>query len=144
MKYPRALIWVALIIQWLGMAYDFAWHGLISPDFEATTAPEMVRHLGTVHVPLYIGVALTFLATAWALIVHLRRGEHGKAIPIAFLGSVIQVVGEAWHASSHLRMSPHVGPLAFSVSFVGMLIVLGALILGGRAERRAHRLLTHP
>jgi len=144
MKYPRRLIWVALIIQWLGMAYDFAWHGLISPDFEATTVPEMVRHLSTVHVPLYIGVAVTFLATVWALIVHVRRGEHGRAIPIAFLGSVIQMAAETWHAVSHLQMSTHLAPLAGSLSFVGMLIVLGALILGGRAERRAHRLLTHP
>ena len=66
------------------------------------------------------------------------------AIPIAFAGAVIQVVGESWHAYSHLQLNTHVGPLAFSVSFVGMLIVLGALIVGGRQARREHRLLTHP
>jgi hypothetical protein len=53
-------------------------------------------------------------------------------------------VGESWHAYSHLQLTTHVGPLAFSVSFVGMLIVLGALIVGGRQARRDHRLLTHP
>ena len=144
MKNPRSWIWVALIIQWIGMAYDFAWHGVIRPDFEANTLRSMAHHLGTVHMPLYIGVALTFLATAWTLIDHVRRREHGMAIPIAFAGAVIQVVGESWHAYSHLQLTTHVGPLAFSVSFVGMLIVLGALIVGGRQARREHRLLTHP
>jgi len=143
MKNPRSWIWVALIIQWIGWAYDAAWHELISPQFEATTRPEMVHHLRTIHLPLYIGVALTLLATAWALIDHVRRREHGMAIPIAFAGAVIQVVGESWHAYSHLQLSTHVAPLTYSVSFVGMLIVLGALIFGGRPAREG-RLLTHP
>jgi hypothetical protein len=144
MKNPRRWIWVALIVQWLGLAYDFVWHGFIRPDFEATTVRGMVHHLGTVHVPLYLGVALAFLATGWALIDHVRRGDHGMAIPIAFAGAVIQVIGEGWHASSHLHLSTHVGLPAFSLSFVGMLIVLGALLFSGHAGRGTRRLLTHP
>ena len=141
MNNPRSWIWVALIVQWIGWIYDAAWHELISPHFEATTRPEMMRHLRTIHVPLYIGVALTLLATAWALIDHVRRREHGMAIPIAFAGAVIQVVGESWHAYSHLHLNPHIAPITYSLSFIGMLIVVGALVFGGRPEWEA-RLLT--
>ena len=144
MKHPRSWIWLGLVVQWLGFAYDIVWHGFIRPDFEATTVRGMVHHLGTVHVPLYLGVALTFLAAGWALIDHVQHGAHGIGIPIAFAGAVVQVAAEIWHASSHLQMSTHLAPLAGSLSFLGMLIVLTALILGGRAERRAQHLLTHP
>jgi len=64
------------------------------------------------------------------------------AIPIAFAGAVIQVVGEIWHAYSHLQLSAHVFPLTYALSFVGMLIVLGALVFG-RPARGDERLLTH-
>ena len=144
MKNPRSWIWIALIVQWIGLVYEALWHGHIRPDFEATTVREMTHHLSTVHVPLYLGVALTFLATAWVLVDQLRRGGRGVAMPIAFAGAVVQVAAEIWHASSHLQMSTHLAPLAGSLSFLGMLIVLTALILGGRAERRAQHLLTHP
>jgi hypothetical protein len=142
MNIPRSWIWVALIIQWIGWLYDAVWHELISPHFEAATRPEMAHHLRTVHVPLYIGVAATLLATAWALLEHVRHREHGMAIPIAFAGAVIQVVGEIWHAYSHLQLSAHVFPLTYALSFVGMLIVLGALVFG-RPERGDERVLTH-
>jgi hypothetical protein len=142
---PRAWIWAALVLYWIGVAYDIAWHGFIQPGFEADTFAEMLQHLRTVHLPIYLGVAALVVTTAWALVDHVRRGRRGVAAPLAFVGGLLAAVGEGWHAYSHLQLTTHVGPLAFSLGVVGMLIVLGALIAGGRAERRERerRLLTH-
>ena len=146
MKTPRAWIWAALVLYWVGVAYDIAWHGFIEPGFEAHTFDEMLRHLRTVHLPIYLGVAALVVTTAWALVDHVRRGRRGAAAPVAFAGGLLAAVGEGWHAYSHLQLTTHMGPVAFLLGFVGMLIVLGALIAGGRAEHREReqRLLTHP
>lgn len=146
MKTPRAWIWAALILYWIGVAYDFAWHGLIGPEFEATTVAEMARHLLTVHLPIYLGVVAMVATTAWVLVDHVRRARRGVAIPLAVVGALLAAAGEGWHAYSHLRLSTHMGPLAFGVGFLGMLILLGALIASGRSARREQeqRLLTHP
>src|SRR5712692_10250609 len=39
---PRTWIWASLVIQGVGLAFDYAWHGL-NPDFKAVTVGQMVR-----------------------------------------------------------------------------------------------------
>jgi len=60
----RTWIWASLILQFFGYVFDAVWHGLLSPGVEPTTVGEMVRHLGTVHLPLYIGAASVLVAPA--------------------------------------------------------------------------------
>jgi hypothetical protein len=69
---PRTLVWVSVGAQLAGLAFDVAWHAL-NPTFEATTVDEMVTHLRTVHLPIYIGVVSVLFSTAWALVDRLRR-----------------------------------------------------------------------
>ena len=133
---PRTWMWIWLGVECVGLAYDFAWHGFLNPGFDATTMDEMVKHLSTVHLPLYFGVAGMLVSSTWGLIDHLRRSETGLAIPGAFVGSLIQTAGETWHAYSHLQLTTHTGPIAFSVSFIGMVIVAAALVAGRRGDRR--------
>ncbi len=64
----RIWIWAALAVQLVGLAFDAVWHGLLNPDFEAVTVDQMVRHLITVYLPLYIGVLSVLVSTAWALV----------------------------------------------------------------------------
>src|SRR5687768_16260896 len=135
MRAPRTWMWIALIVQVVGMAYDFVWHGLMNPSFEAATVGQMVQHLSTVHLPLYIGVLGMLLSSAWALIEQRTRHETGLAIPVAFFGALVQTAGETWHAYSHLQLSTHIGPIAFTVSFAGMIIVAAALWLDRRHRR---------
>jgi len=133
---PRAWMWVWLGVECVGLAYDFAWHGFVNPGFDATTMDEMVKHLSTVHLPLYLGVAGMLVSSAWALVDHLRRSESGLTIPVAYAGSLVQTAGETWHAYSHLQLTTHVGPIAFTLSFIGMVIVAAALVADRRKSRR--------
>jgi hypothetical protein len=133
---PRTWMWIWLAVQCIGLAYDFAWHGIVDPGFNATTLDEMVKHLSTVHLPLYFGVAGMLVSSAWALVDHLKRRETGLAIPVAFAGALIQTAGETWHAYSHLQLTTHIGPSAFAVSFIGMVIVIAALVADSRSGRR--------
>ncbi len=64
----RIWIWAALAVQLVSLAFDAVWHGLLNPDFEAVTVDQMVRHLITVYLPLYIGVLSVLVSTAWALV----------------------------------------------------------------------------
>jgi hypothetical protein len=57
-----------VIVQLVGLAVDGLWHGLLHPGFEPQTFGEMVRHLLTVHLLLYIGVVGLFVCTTWALL----------------------------------------------------------------------------
>jgi uncharacterized BrkB/YihY/UPF0761 family membrane protein len=131
----RTLIWAALAVQFAGLIVDIVWHALHS-DFEARTVEQMAVHLGTIHIPIYVGVLCVLLATAWALIDQARRPPIGAAFPVAFVGSLISTAGEAWHAYSHLRLDTHGGPIAAAVSFTGFLIVVGAMWINGRRDRR--------
>jgi len=45
----------------------------------ATTTEQMLVHLGTVHIPIYVGVLCVVLTTAWALIDQARRPPIGAA-----------------------------------------------------------------
>jgi hypothetical protein len=130
-------IWAALSVQLFGLAFDAVWHGLLNPDFEAVTVDQMVRHLSTVHLPLYIGVLSLLVTTAWALIDQIRRSNIGAALPVAFAGAVVSTAGEIWHAYTHLQLSTHSGPIAGITSSFGFIVVVTALWLEGRHNRRA-------
>jgi hypothetical protein len=128
----RKWIWLAVLVQVAGLAFDAVWHGLIEPGFEAVTFAEMARHLATVHLPIYIGAVSVLVSIVWALVADARRSAVGVALPVAGAGSMLAVAGEAWHAYTHLQLSTHGGPIAAGTSFLGLLVVVGALWL----ERR--------
>jgi hypothetical protein len=132
----RTWIWASLIVQGLGYVYDAVWHGLLNPGFEPTTAADMMRHLLTVHLPLYIGAASLLASTSVVLLRHLRRSHVGRALPAAFAGALVSAGAEGWHAASHLRLDTHGGPIAGTLSFIGFLVVLVALSLSSRRRRR--------
>jgi hypothetical protein len=132
----RGWIWLAVLLQIVGLAFDGLWHGLLHPEFEATSVPEMAAHLGTVHLPIYLGVLAVFVTTTWALVDGLRRGPAGVALPVAFGGALLAMAGEAWHAHTHLQLSTHGGPLAGVTSALGLVIVIVAIWRSGRGPRR--------
>jgi uncharacterized BrkB/YihY/UPF0761 family membrane protein len=131
----RLLIWTALGVQLAGLIVDIAWHALHS-DFEAVTTEQMLVHLGTVHIPIYVGVLCVLLTTAWALIDQARRPPIGAAFPVAFVGALVSTLGEAWHAYRHLQLDTHGAPIAGAVSFAGFLVVAAAMWVSGRRDRR--------
>ena len=130
----RAWIRTSLALQFVGYVIDVIWHGLLQPGVEPTTAGEMARHLGTVHLPLYIGAVSVLVSTARAF---LRR--HGPTVSIAFAGAVLSAGAEAWHASSHLRLDTHSAPVAGILSVIGFLVAVVAMSLSGWARRRRAR-----
>lgn len=137
-KKARILIWTALGVQLAGLIIDIVWHAVHS-DFEAKTTEQMLVHLGTIHIPIYVGVLCVLLATGWALVDQARRPPIGAAFPVAFVGAVISTVGETWHAYMHLQLDTHGGPIAAGVSFFGFLLVVAAMWMGGRRDRRRTR-----
>jgi hypothetical protein len=126
----RAWIWAALALQFAGLAFDGLWHGLLRPGVEPTTFIEMLIHLGTVHLPLYLGVLSVLITTGWAFV------ERRSGSSIAFAGALLSTAAEAWHASIHLRLSTHGGPIAEGVAMIGFVVVVIAVWIGGRQERR--------
>jgi hypothetical protein len=136
---PRAWISISACIQLSGLAFDATWHGLVNPGFEAATLSQMIRHLASVHLLLYIGVVSVLLSTGWALLDQIRRGERGLALPVAFAGAVLSTAGEAWHAYEHLQLSTtHSAAIAGSTAFIGLVIVVAAL-WASRHEERSRR-----
>jgi len=133
---PRTWIWAALTLQFFGLAFDAVWHGLLNPDFKAVTVGQMVTHLSTVHLPIYIGVLSVLVSTAWVLVDQMRRSKIGGALLVAFAGAVLSAAGEIWHAYTHLQLSTHSGAIGGSLSFVGFIVVVTALWLAGRGSRR--------
>ena len=126
----RGFIWAALSLQVAGLAWDGIWHGLVRPRVEPTTFRDMLVHLGTVHLLLYVGVLGVLITTGWALV-----ERRSRAAP-AFAGALLSTIAEAWHASIHLRLSTSGGPIAESVAVVGLLVVVVSVWAGGRDERR--------
>ena len=133
---PRTWMWAALVLQLFGLALDAVWHGLINPNFEAVTAEQMVAHLSTVHLPIYIGVLSVLISTTWALVDQMRQSKLGVAMPVAFAGALVSTIGEIWHAYTHLQLNTHSGPIAGTMSSLGFIVVVTALWLSGR---RGHR-----
>ena len=135
MTSPRAWIWLAVLVQIAGLAFDGLWHGLLHPRFEATSVPEMVAHLSTVHLPIYVGVLAVLVTTTWALVDGLRRERAGIALSVAFSGALLAATGEAWHAYTHLQLRTHGGQLAAATSALGLVIVIVAVWRSGRGAR---------
>lgn len=140
----RSWIWAAVIVEIIGLTIDALWHGVLGPEVEPRTHAEMVRHLATVHLVLYVGVAMLFMSTGWALIERARRGSIGVALPVAVVGAAVQLGGEVWHAYSHLQSRPN--PLPELAGFVGLAAVIAATVASARSARgvaleprRAHR-----
>ncbi len=93
---PRTWIWASLLVQLGGLTFDAAWRGRLNPGFKAVTVGQMVAHLGTVHLPIYVGVVSVLLSTTWALFDRMRRSTVGVALPVAFAGALVSTAGEAW------------------------------------------------
>jgi hypothetical protein len=126
----RAWILAALALQLAGLVFDGVWHGLLHPGVEPTTFGDMVVHLATVHVLIYLGVLCALVTTGWALL----ERRRGSAAAVA--GALLAVLGESWHAAIHLRLSTRGGPLAEGVALVGFAIVAAAVWMGARQDRR--------
>jgi hypothetical protein len=130
----RGLVWASLTLQLAGLVYDIFWHAVHS-GFVTRTRAEMLEHLSTVHLPIYLGVLCVVLTTALALFRQLSRGERGAALLIAFVGALISAAGETWHAHVHLQLDTHGGPLAATVAFFGFVLVVGALWFSRPTDR---------
>jgi|SRR5215470_12990237 len=128
----RVWIWAALALQVAGLVWDGVWHGLVRPGVEPTTFRDMLVHLGTVHLVLYVGVLGVLITTGWALV------ERRSGAAAAFVGALLSTIAEAWHASIHLRLRTSGGPIAEGVAVLGLLVVVVSVWAGGRYERR-HR-----
>ena len=144
----RRWIWASLALQALGYGYDILWHAFLNPGVEPSTVAEMTRHLGTVHLPLYVGAACVLAATSVALQHRTRHAPAGRALPIALAGAGLSAFAEAWHAVSHLGLDTHHAPVFGILSAAGSLTVVGAMVLSrerarsgaagaGRTKRRA-------
>jgi len=129
--------WASLILQALGYGFDAVWHGLLHPGVEPTTVGAMVRHLGTVHLPLYIGAVSVLVSTSRALLRQSRRAAPSLALPIAVAGAMLSTAAEAWHAYAHLHLDTHSAPIAGVLSVIGFLVVIIAMALSRGARRRA-------
>src|SRR5262245_33941905 len=132
----RRWIWASVIVQFLGYVLDAVWHGLLNSGVELITVGEMARHLGTVHLPLYIGATSVLVSTSRALLRQMRRSSTGVTLPIAFAGAVLSAGAEAWHAYSHLRLDTHSAPVAGTLSVLGFVVVVIAMSVSGWERRR--------
>lgn len=84
----------------------------------------MFRHLSTVHLPLYVGIASVLIFTTAALVRDIKRPTSGIGLPIAFAGSLLSAGAAAWNAYSQLRRDGHGAPVVGIVSFTGFLAVV--------------------
>jgi hypothetical protein len=140
----RLWIWAALGLQLVGYIVDFVWHGLATPDAEPATRRDMIRHLISVHAPLYVGAAAVLIAMLRAMAHRARRSAAPErphalalgALTVALAGAVLSVGAEAWHAWSHLHLDTEHAPVAGVLSLVGYLVATIATIVGGQRARR--------
>ena len=133
----RRWIWIFVVVQLVGLVTDAAWHGLLSRGVEPETLAEMVGHLATVHLPLYIGVLGLFVTAIWAAADPGRRAAAGLALPLVVAGATVQLAGEVWHAYSHLTFRPN--PFPELAGFLGLVAVIGATIVASRRPGVASR-----
>jgi hypothetical protein len=131
-----AWVWASLALQLVGYVYDAAWHGLLNPGVEPQTVGEMTWHLGTVHLPLYVGAASVLVSTSSALVRRIGRAPIGVAVPVAVAGAWLSAGAEAWHAAAHLRLDTHSAPIAGMLSFIGFLAAVLAMASARWARRR--------
>jgi hypothetical protein len=138
---PRRWIGAALVLQAVGFAYDALWHGFLHPGAEPQTRQEMVRHLVTVHLPLYIGVLSVLATTAWGFAGAIRHSRSAGARSVAAFGALLSAVGETWHAAAHLQLNTARRrdgrkPVTGGVSHCGRRDVAGARAVERRCGRR--------
>jgi hypothetical protein len=95
-------VWIALALQLCGYVFDALWHGVIQPGVEPTTVGDMVTHLVTVHLPLYVGAVAVLVTTVAA-----SRRRRVASLGVVVAGAALSVAAEAWHAASHLRLDTH-------------------------------------
>ena len=126
----RTWIWISLAAQALGYVVDALWHGWLGAGVEPATVDAMVRHLGTVHLPLYVGAASVLASTEVALL-RLGRSADGATL-VAFAGALLSAGSEAWHAASHLRLDTAHAAIPGTLSFVGFVVVVVAMSLSRR------------
>ena len=110
----RTWVWASVSLQFLGYVLDAVWHGLLNPGVEPTTVEEMVRHLGTVHLPLYIGAASVPVSTSRALL-RARTSQRASAyLPSPGRGHVASAFASDSHCGSWKRSitSSSVAPVA--------------------------------
>lgn len=134
----RTWVWASLALQFLGYVLDVAWHGLVRPGVEPATVSDMAHHLATVHLPLYAG-ALSVLVSTWRALRRRIGRSPAIALRVALAGALLSTGGEAWHASSHLRLDTHTAPVAGGLSAAGFLVVVIAMSVSsaGRPAARA-------
>jgi hypothetical protein len=132
----RRWIWGVLLLQFLGYVLDGIWHGLLAPGWEPATVGEMVHHLVTIHLPLYVGAAGVLIATSRALLLQMRRRARDRGLPIAWVGALVSAGAEGWHAYSHLQLDTHTAPIAGVLSGVGFVVVVLAMALSSVARRQ--------
>ena len=132
----RRWIWTFVVVQLIELGLDAVWHGALSRGVEPETFAEMVRHLATVHLPLYIGVLGLFVSAIWAAADPGQRAETGLALPLIVAGATVQLAGEVWHAYSHLTFRPN--PFPELAGFIGLVVVIGATIVAGRHRGDPH------
>src|SRR5262249_42741039 len=123
-------------LQFLGYVIDVLWHGVVFPGAEPRTKGDMVRHLATVHLPLYVGAASVFVSTSTLFLRRLRRSTPGTPLSIAFAGAVVSAGAEAGHAYSHLQLDTHSGPVAGTLSIIGFVVVIIAMSVCSRSRGR--------
>src|SRR2546428_5747588 len=109
-RIARGWIWAVLAFQAVGLAFDGVWHGLIRPGVEPTTFAEMIVHLGTVHLPLYLGVLSVVITSGWAFV------ERRSGSAVAFAGALLSTGAVALQASISLRLGDPAGPVPQVVS----------------------------
>src|SRR5207245_2767373 len=80
--------------------------------------PELVGFVG-----LMVAIIATFIA------------GRGRPPARAGAGAIVQAIGEAWHAYSHLAMRPNPPPEL--VGFVGLMVAIIATFIAGRGTRRS-------
>ena len=132
----RSWVWASLVLQFFGYVFDAVWHGLLRPGLEPKTVGEMVQHLGTVHLPLYIGAASVLVSVARAALRERRESVAGGFLSVALAGAAVSFGAEVWHALSHLRLDTHSAPVAGVLSVVGFIVVVIAVARAGRPPRR--------
>ena len=132
----RAWIWTSICLQLAGYVLDAAWHGLLNPGKELQTLGQMIQHLATVHLLLYIGAASVLVSTSGALVRRIGRSPIVIALPVAVVGAWLSAGAEGWHAYSHLRLDTHSAPIAGTLSFLGFLVVVLAMASSRWARRR--------
>src|SRR5260370_881631 len=59
----RSCVWAAVLGEFTRWSDDAVWHGLNASEIQPQPRRQMVRHLATVQLVLYVAVGMLFLAT---------------------------------------------------------------------------------